>query len=50
MIKVLTKRASIQYDVTIFQTPKYRENKGHTEVYRTTIPANSREQCLAGDF
>ncbi|WP_157406095.1 YodL domain-containing protein [Neobacillus drentensis] len=50
MIKVLTKRASIQYDVTIFQTPKYRENKGHSEVYRTTIPANSREQCLAETF
>lgn len=50
MIKVLTKRASIQYDVTIFQTPKYRENKGHKEVYRTTIPASSREQCLEETF
>ncbi|MFJ5715197.1 YodL domain-containing protein [Neobacillus sp. NPDC093127] len=50
MIKVLTKRASIQYDVTIFQTPKYRENKGYKEVYRTNISANSREQCLQETF
>ncbi|WP_312472597.1 YodL domain-containing protein [Neobacillus sp.] len=50
MIKVLTKRASIPYDVTIFQTPKYREHKGHKEVYRTTIPANNREQCLQETF
>ncbi|MGG1674656.1 hypothetical protein ACIFOT_02785 [Neobacillus sp. NRS-1170] len=50
MIKVLTRRASIQYDVTIFQTPKYRENKGHKEVYRTTIIANSRDHCLQETF
>lgn len=50
MIKVLSNRACIQYDVTIFQTPKYRENKGFKEVYRATIPANSREQCLQETF
>jgi hypothetical protein len=50
MIKVLTKRACIHYDVTIFQTPKYRENKGHKEVYRSTIPANSRAHCLEETF
>jgi hypothetical protein len=50
MIKMLTKKASILYDVTIFQTPKYREHKGYKEVYRTTIPANSRKQCLEETF
>ncbi|WP_305730545.1 YodL domain-containing protein [Bacillus sp. sid0103] len=50
MINVLTKRARMQYDVTIFQTPKYRERKGHKEVYRTTIPASSRKQCLEEAF
>src|SRR3954469_17984314 len=50
MIKVLTKRASMQYDVTIFQTPKYREHKGHKEVYRTMVPASSRKKCLEETF
>ncbi|MEH7305383.1 YodL domain-containing protein [Neobacillus drentensis] len=50
MINVLTKRARMQYDVTIFQTPKYRERKGHKEVYRMTIPASSRKQCLEEAF
>jgi hypothetical protein len=50
MIKVLTKKGRIKYDVTVFQTPKYRENKGHKEVYRTSIPAYSRESCLEETF
>ena len=50
MIKVLTKRASMQYDVTIFQTPRYREHKGHKEVYRTMVPASSRKHCLEETF
>lgn len=50
MIKVLTKKACSQYDVTIFQTPKYREYKGYKVVYRTSIPANSRENCLQETF
>ncbi|MFJ7725691.1 YodL domain-containing protein [Neobacillus sp. NPDC097160] len=50
MIKMLTKRACIHYDVTIFQTPKYREHKGYKEVYRITIPAANREHCLKETF
>ncbi|MGG3561418.1 YodL domain-containing protein [Neobacillus rhizosphaerae] len=50
MIRVLTKRPCIQYDVTIFQTPKYRENKGYKQVYRTSIPAAGRVQCLEETF
>lgn len=50
MIKVITKRANFQYDVTIFQTPKYRENKGYKEVYRMMIHAASRENCLEETF
>ena len=50
MIKVLTKRASMQYDVTIFQTPRYREHKGHKEVFRTMVPASSRKKCLEETF
>ncbi|WP_160721137.1 YodL domain-containing protein [Bacillus sp. USDA818B3_A] len=50
MIKMLTKRACTLYDVTIFQTPKYREHRGYKEVYRTTIPASSRQHCLLETF
>ncbi|MDQ1145414.1 hypothetical protein QE429_002241 [Bacillus sp. SORGH_AS 510] len=50
MIRVLTKKLCIQYDVTIFQTPKYREYKGYKQVYRTIIPAANREQCLQETF
>lgn len=50
MIRAITKRTNIQYDVTIFQTPKYRENKGYKQVYRMMIPADSRENCLEETF
>ncbi|MDQ0197678.1 hypothetical protein J2S10_000783 [Neobacillus ginsengisoli] len=50
MIRMLTKKACSQYDVTIFQTPKYRQYKGYKTVYRTSIPANSRENCLKETF
>jgi hypothetical protein len=47
---MLTKRANNVYDVTIFQTPKYRENKGHKAIYRTTITAADRDLCLQETF
>ncbi|WP_342431961.1 YodL domain-containing protein [Neobacillus sp. FSL H8-0543] len=50
MIKAITKRASIQYDVTIFQTPKYRDKKGYKQVYRMFIHASTRENCLEETF
>jgi hypothetical protein len=50
MIKAITKKGIIQYDVTIFQTPKYREYKGYKEVYRTFIEASSRQNCLEETF
>jgi hypothetical protein len=50
MIRAITRKASIQYDVTIFQTPKYREKKGYRQVYRTSIFANNREDCLEETF
>ncbi|MFP7300539.1 YodL domain-containing protein [Neobacillus niacini] len=50
MIKAMTRRTSIQYDVTIFQTPKYRESKGYKQVYRTFIHAGNHETCLEKTF
>jgi hypothetical protein len=50
MINAITRRANIQYDVTIFQTPKYREYKGYQQVYRTFIRAGNHESCLEETF
>lgn len=50
MIRVLSKRDTTQYDVTIFQTSKQREKKGHQPIYRINIPADSREHCLEETF
>jgi hypothetical protein len=50
MIKAITRRANIQYDVTIFQTPKYREYKGYKQVYRIFIRAGNHEGCLQETF
>jgi len=50
MIKAITRRASIQYDVTIFQTPKYRESKGYKQVYRTFVHACNHKNCLEKTF
>jgi hypothetical protein len=50
MIKAITRRASIQYDVTIFQTPKYREYKGYKPIYRIFIHAGNHENCLEKTF
>lgn len=40
----------MQYDVTIFQTSKQRDKRGHQQVYRLNIPADSREHCLQETF
>ncbi|WP_462411905.1 YodL domain-containing protein [Neobacillus sp. Marseille-QA0830] len=50
MIKAITRKSAIQYDVTIFQTPKQREKKGHKQVYRTMVQASNREHCLRETF
>ena len=50
MINLLVRRTNILYDITIFQTPRQRENKGHKQVYGTTVQAGSREECLQEAF
>ncbi len=46
MLNVLTRNRKKVYDVTIFQTPKYKETKGYKEVYRLNIEGNSHHECL----
>ncbi|MGM0827976.1 MAG: YodL domain-containing protein [Bacillota bacterium] len=38
------------YDMTIFQTPKYGEDKGYEKVYRISVEANNHEEALYKTF
>ncbi len=35
-----------EYDVTIFQTPIFRQKKGYQQVYRLQIEGTSHDDCL----
>jgi len=39
-----------EYDVTIFQTPNYRDEKGYRAVYRLLVEAKNHEQALYENF
>lgn len=38
------------YDVTIFQTPEFRQKKGYRQVYRTEIEGANHSECLENVF
>jgi hypothetical protein len=38
------------YDVTIFQTPEFKQRKGYQKVYRTDIEGNTHHECLENVF
>lgn len=38
------------YDVTIFQTPFFRQVKGYQKVYRTNIQGSNHNECLENVF
>jgi hypothetical protein len=38
------------FDVTIFQTPEFRQKKGYKEVYRLPIKGATHEECLDNAF
>lgn len=46
MLKEITRMKKKEYDVTIFQTPEFRQNKGYREVYRLTVDAFDHDDCL----
>jgi hypothetical protein len=35
-----------EYDVTIFQTPNFRQKKGYQQVYRLQVQGTSHAECL----
>lgn len=50
MLKELTRSRTKQYDVTIFQTPVFRERKGYKSVYRLKVEGMDHEDCLESVF
>ena len=46
MYTLLLKKRITSYDVTIFQTPVFRQKKGYQQVYRLQIEAMSHSECL----
>ncbi|WP_279325967.1 YodL domain-containing protein [Bacillus sp. FJAT-47783] len=39
-----------EFDITLFQTPKYGDDKGYKAVYRLLVPAKSHEDALDKTF
>lgn len=50
MLKELTRIKRKEYDVTIFQTPNFREKKGYQQVYRLHVEGTNHEECLHSVF
>ncbi|GLB61161.1 YodL domain-containing protein [Cytobacillus sp. NCCP-133] len=50
MLKELTRIRRKEYDVTIFQTPKFRDKKGFQQVYRLNVEGSTHEECLDNVF
>lgn len=45
-----SKRSRTSYDMTIFQTPSYGEDKGYRNVYRLSIEADDHADALYQTF
>jgi len=50
MLRELTRLKKKEYDVTIFQTPEFRQRKGYKQVYRLKIEAADHDECLYSVF
>ncbi|MBP2241222.1 hypothetical protein J2Z40_001784 [Cytobacillus eiseniae] len=50
MLKEMSRVKKKVYDVTIFQTPEFRQSKGFRQVYRLSIEGVDHEECLYSVF
>ncbi|MBS4190890.1 hypothetical protein KHA94_11920 [Bacillus sp. FJAT-49705] len=50
MLKELTRNKKKYYDVTIFQTPEFRQSKGYQPVYRLMIQGSDHVDCIDSVF
>lgn len=50
LILFTVKKRCQNYDITIFQTPKFGEEKGYEQVYRLNIKASGHNEALQHVF
>ena len=52
MVSLLKKvlKTKQTYDVTLFQTPKFGQQKGYEQVYRLTLTASMHDEVLAAVY
>src|SRR3954471_22622213 len=50
MLMELLRSRKKEYDVTIFQTPLFRQRKGYEQVYRLQVEGVSHDECLHDVF
>ena len=50
MLKELTRKRKKSFDVTLYQTPVFRQSKGFKEVYRLHVEENNHLECLENLF
>lgn len=50
MLKELTRKRKKLYDVTLYQTPAFRQTIGYNEVYRLNVEEISHLDCLENVF
>ena len=50
VLKELIKVKKKEYDVTIFQTPEFRQKKGYKQVYRLNVEGTDHLDCMNSVF
>jgi hypothetical protein len=50
MLKELTRKRKKRFDVTLYQTPEFRQMKGFKEVYRMNVEESNHTDCLENMF
>jgi hypothetical protein len=50
MLKELTRKRKKKFDVTLYQTPQFRQMKGYREVYRLNVEEFNHHECLENIF
>lgn len=46
MLKEIVGKRKKRFDVTLYQTPVFRQKKGYQEVYRLPVEENNHMECL----
>lgn len=50
MLKEIVRKRKKKFDVTLYQTPVFRQKKGYEEVYRLAVEEANHRECLKKIF